>query len=142
MDEPAVAIGRLAPDGADWVGIRQRQGRYDLVIGHDGLIVATRRASPEEIVLAALVYFAQVLEPPPAEVEATHEDVANAVRRLAAREDDPRRASLLTEAIDAIDDGLAADEVMNRLAAALPADWRDDPAAELSARAQAMTSAA
>ncbi|MGH2358151.1 MAG: hypothetical protein ACRDGJ_09085 [Candidatus Limnocylindria bacterium] len=139
MDQPA-AVGRLAPDG-DWVGLRRRRDRYDLVVGRAGLILTARRATPDEVLLTALVYFSQALQAPPPEAEATHADMADAVRWLAEHETDASRAELLRRAVDAIDDGLAGDEVMSRLAAALPAAWRDRPASVLGARATATLAA-
>lgn len=132
MDPQAAAVGSLAPDG-DWVGLRPRGDRYELVRGRGGQVVSARPATADELLLTALVYFSQALDPPPPEVEATHADVADAVRWLAARETDAARCDLLRRAVDAIDDGLAADEVMSRLALTLSPAWRDQPASVLRA---------
>jgi hypothetical protein len=51
-------------------------------------------------------------------MEATHADVSDLVRWVAARADDEPTRRLLSEAVDAIDDGLGEDEVIGRLVAA------------------------
>lgn len=68
---------------------------------------------------AALVFFLAALDDPPTELEATHADVADLVRSLAA-ETTGSGTDAAREAVDAIDDGLAADAVALRLQRLLP----------------------
>jgi hypothetical protein len=115
MGEPC-AIGRLDPAGP-WVGFTLDEGGYRLVAGHtDGLRSAP--ADPDLMLALAIVYFENVLEDPPPSMEATHADVSDLVRWVAARADDEPTRRLLSEAVDAIDDGLGEDEVIGRLVAA------------------------
>jgi hypothetical protein len=76
-------------------------------------------AADGDLLLAlAIVYFENALDDPPPSIEATHADVSELVRSVAdAASDEPTRR-LLSEAVDAIDDGLGADEVIGRLVAA------------------------
>ena len=120
---PAVAVGRLSP-GGPWVGFAADEGGYCLIFGESEHEV---RVAPAETRLAdllsvALVHFADG-EPAPDELQATHGDVADLVRWMADAADDGPVRSRLLEAVDAIDDGLAADAVMRFLedAAALTA---------------------
>lgn len=112
MDAPC-AIGRV--DGGEaWVGFRRTEGSaYEVVVGAGDRV---RPLSGEGLPLAAAIaYFEEALADAPPDLEATHEDVAALVRWIAAGEDDPTRAGLLAEAVDAIDDGLAGDAVAARL---------------------------
>ena len=118
-----------------WIGLGARPDGFDLVVGRGPAIFAARPATRDDLLLAVLAYFSEGLEAPPAELEATHADVATVVRWLAEREPDAKRLGALRDAIDAIDDGLAVDEVMTRLAVALPPELRDDPSAALRERA-------
>jgi hypothetical protein len=79
----------------------------------------------------AIAYFEEALEPAPDDLAATHADIAALVRHVAEVEGEPPRRRLLQEAVDAIDDGLAADVVIARLGAALDPAWSDDPTARL-----------
>lgn len=134
MDLPPVALGRPGP-GAEWIGLGARPNGFDLVVGRGTAILAAEPATSEDLLLAVLAYFSEGLGAPPAELEATHADVATVIRWLAEREADATRRDALRDAVDAIDDGLAVDEVMTRLAVALPPELRDDPVAALRERA-------
>jgi hypothetical protein len=134
VDLAPVALGRLGP-GADWIGLGAQPDGFHLVVGRGPAIVAARPATRDDLLLAVLAYFGEGLEAPPAELEATHGDVATVIRWLAEHEPDARRRGALRDAMDAIDDGLAVDEVMTRLAVALPPGLRDDPVAALRERA-------
>lgn len=115
MDGPC-AIGRLE-GGGPWIGFARTGRGYVLAVG-DG--DAVRAADvPDDLLLGlAMVYFEDVLEDPPPSIEATHADLSDLVRSVATRARDPESRRLLDEAIDSIDDGLAVDEVIGRLAAA------------------------
>ncbi len=115
MDGPC-AIGRLTPAGA-WVGFGRHGDEYRLAVGSDAGI-RTATADVDLLLAAAIVYFEDVLEDPPPAIEATHADVSELVRHVATRAEEPVARRLLGEAVDAIDDGLAVDEVIARLAAA------------------------
>jgi hypothetical protein len=118
VDVAACAIGRVAPDGP-WVGFAPTMdGGYDLVVGDAG---RSRRApmAPDELVALAAAYFEESLDAPPDELAATHGDIAALVRHAAEHEADPVRRRVLAEAVDAIDDGLAADVTIARLTRAM-----------------------
>jgi hypothetical protein len=127
----AVAIGRLAP-GGPWLGLEPDGDRWRVVFGDAGGQRADASSGPRDLVLAAVgVYFEDALDDPPPELEATHEDIAAVVGWLIASEPDAVRRRQLRESLDAIEDGLAVDEVIHRLLAAgaedvkEPADWVD-----------------
>ncbi|MEO8511768.1 MAG: hypothetical protein ABI534_11085 [Chloroflexota bacterium] len=115
---PAVAVGRLSA-GGPWVGFAADEGGYALAFGEG----STERRGPSgatvrhDLLCAALVYFDDG-EAPPDELQATHGDVADLVRWLAATAPDDVTRPLLLAALDAIDDGLATDAVMLCLEAA------------------------
>jgi hypothetical protein len=134
MVAPACAVGRLAP-GGPWVGFAPTlDDGYALVVEGPG--ASGRTAADADLLLAlAVAYFEDALDPPPDELAATHADIASLVRHVAEAEGDAVRHRLLEEAVDAIDDGLAADVVIGRLAAALSADAAEDPVAWLLERA-------
>lgn len=117
--EPAPrAVGRIGPHG-QWVGFaRSPDGGYELVIGGDR---AERRgaADPDDLMALAVVYFEESLDPAPHDIAATLGDIGLLVRDLAAGEPDQGRRRLLEEAVDAVDDGLAEDVTIGRLARAL-----------------------
>jgi hypothetical protein len=132
----ASAIGRLERDGA-WVGfVREADGGFHLAFG-DGLEarattstdVATRRA---DLLAVAIAYFAEVFTDAPAELEATQRDIADLVRWLTATAPDSAQARQLQEALDGVDDGLAADVLIARLTAALAVADPDRPADAVS----------
>jgi hypothetical protein len=114
MDDPC-AIGRL-PDGR-WIGFERSDGWYRLRLGVDDRS-RTAEADADLLLALAIAYFDDALDEPPPELEATQADLSELVRTLARAERDPARRRLLDEVVDAIDDGLAVDVVINRLTAA------------------------
>jgi hypothetical protein len=118
MEIPACAVGRLDP-GGPWIGFEPTlDDGYALTVGGEG---RTRRgrANPVDLVALAILYFEDSIETPPEELAATHGDIGAIVRHAAERVDDPARQRAFEEAVDAIDDGLAADVVIGRLQRAL-----------------------
>ncbi|MEO6059336.1 MAG: hypothetical protein ABIQ05_05145 [Candidatus Limnocylindria bacterium] len=117
--ESVIAFGRLSP-GGPWVGTRRRASGWELVFGDEG---GTLRAWPAPqsptgrvlLVAAAAAHFADVLSDPPVLLEATQADLAGLLGWLAATETEPGVAERAREAVDAIDDGLASDAVVNLL---------------------------
>jgi hypothetical protein len=73
-------------------------------------------------VALAVLYFEDAVEPPPEELAATHGDIGAIVRHAAERVNGAARRRAFEEAVDAIDDGLAADVVIGRLQHALGDD--------------------
>ncbi len=138
MDAPACAVGRLGPGGR-WLGFAPTlDDGYALVVGGAGETM--RAAADADVLLAlAIAYFEEALDAPPDDLAATHADVAGLLRHLASAETDVPRRRRLDEAVDAIDDGLAADVVIARLASALTAQWSEDPATRLIERARALS---
>jgi len=129
----ACAVGILGPDGR-WIGFAPTlEDGYALVIGTDGGAAASAPATSDELVALAIAYFADELPEPPEELAATHGDIAALIRHLAAEEGEMEPARLLVEAVDAIDDGLAADVVVGRLSRCLSSD--EEPEARLRRRA-------
>jgi hypothetical protein len=118
VDDPC-AIGRLGVDGP-WVGFVRADGSYRLAVGGDAGAIHTVTADDGLLLALAIAYFEDDLDDPPPDMEATHADLSDLVRSVAARATEPDARRLLAEAVDAIDDGLAADEVIGRLVAA----WR------------------
>lgn len=115
MEAAACVVGRLDDDGP-WVGFAPSlDDGYELVIGDRGRAWRAP-ASPEDLLCLAIAYFEDALIGPPEEIGATHADIGALVRHLAAVNPDPARASRLAEAVDAVDDGLAADAVIGALA--------------------------
>jgi hypothetical protein len=116
--EGARAIGRLAPDGP-WIGFGFRGDAPRIVVGSgDGIRDA---AADADLTLAlAIAHFAEAFDEAPPDLEATQSDLSVLVRHLMGAEADAGRRALLSEALDAIDDGLAGDAVAGRLAAARP----------------------
>jgi hypothetical protein len=68
----------------------------------------------------AIAHYAEAFDQAPPDLEATQSDLSALVDHLLHEEADPGRRALLSEALDAIDDGLAGDAVASRLAAARP----------------------
>jgi hypothetical protein len=125
-------VGRLGPDGP-WVGFAPTvEDGYALVVGDDE---ATHQAAAglDDLLALAIAYFAEALEEPPEELAATHADIGSLVRHLGSAETDAARRRSLAEAIDAVDDGLAADVVVGRLTSCL--EGVEDPVARLAWRA-------
>jgi hypothetical protein len=122
----ASAVGRLDRDGR-WVGfVREADGGFRLAFGDGGDAPATTPATSEatrraDLLAVAIAYFAEVLTDAPAELEATQGDIADLVRWLTATASDSAQARQLQEALDGVDDGLAADVLIGRLTAALAA---------------------
>lgn len=135
MDAPACAVGTLGPPRGGWVGFAPSpDGAYELVVGGRG---GVRRAPADADLLLALaiVYFEEALDPPPDELAATHADIAELLRLLAASEPDQSRRRQLADAVDAVDDGLAPDAVISRVVTALRGTWVEDPVGRLVSRA-------
>lgn len=119
MDGAACAVGRIGPDGP-WVGFAPTlDDGYALVVG--GHTPGSRRASAtdDDLVALAIVYFDETLDGPPDDLAATLGDIGALVRHVAEHQTDPGRRRLLGEAVDAVDDGLAADVTIARLGRAL-----------------------
>ncbi|MCA1588229.1 MAG: hypothetical protein LC744_06170 [Chloroflexi bacterium] len=94
-----------------------------------------RRAEEADLLLAiAIAYFEDALDPPPDDLAATHADIGSLVRHLAEAEADAARRRQLREAVDAIDDGLATDAVIARLAAAMRSPTASEPLGRLIER--------
>jgi hypothetical protein len=128
-----VGIGRLAA-GSAWVGLKPHGVGWRVVFGDAAGERAAAGSGTErrELVLAtAGAYFEDALDDPPPDLEATHEDMAAVIAWLVQTEPNVDRRRRLRESLDAIEDGLAIDEVMGRLLAAgpqdvnEPADWVD-----------------
>jgi hypothetical protein len=118
MEIPACAVGRLDP-GGPWIGFEPTvDDGYALTVRAEGR-TRRRRAEPVDLVALGVLYFEDSIEAPPEELAATHGDIGAIVRHAAERMDDPARRRAFQEAVDAIDDGLAADVVIGRLQRAL-----------------------
>ena len=115
MEGPC-AIGRIRP-GGPWIGFQPSPSGYRLLVGSESA-VRSREADADLLLALAIAYFEEAFDDPPTELEATHADMSELVRHVADLEEDAERRRLLTEAVDAIDDGLAGDAVANRLSAA------------------------
>jgi hypothetical protein len=133
--DAARAIGRLEP-GGPWVGFGFRGDSWRYVIGtaegvHDG------PADADLLLALAIAHFAEAFAEAPPDLEATQSDLSALVRHLIRIEPDAARRTLLGEALDAIDDGLAGDAVAGRLAAARsPESDRVDPVEQVLTAAQ------
>lgn len=116
--ESVSAFGRLWP-GGPWVGTRRRASGWELVFADDeGLRawpVADRANGRVLLIAAAAAHFADVLSDPPVLLEATQADLAGLVGWLAGTETEAGVAERARDAVDAIDDGLASDAVVNLL---------------------------
>ncbi len=119
MEGAACAVGRLEPEGP-WVGFAPTlDDGYALVVGGDRHPAVRSDADTDELLALAILYFEEALEPPPDELAATLGDIGSLVRHVAEHETDPGRRRLLVEAVDAVDDGLAADVTITRIGRAL-----------------------
>lgn len=121
MEVPACAVGRLDPDGP-WIGFAPSlDDGYVLTVGGAGGSGDARRvpADPRDLIALAILYFEDALADPPEELAATLGDIGAVVRHAAERIVDPPSRRAFDEAVDAIDDGLAADVVLDRLSRAL-----------------------
>jgi hypothetical protein len=115
----ACAVGRLGADGP-WVGFAPTlDDTYSLVVGAAPGGPRHVPADPGDLLSLALAYFEESLDPPPDELAATHGDIGALVRHLAEHATDDAQRRLLGEAVDAIDDGLAAETTIARLSRAL-----------------------
>ncbi|HEX3220388.1 MAG TPA: hypothetical protein VHU77_10260 [Candidatus Limnocylindria bacterium] len=121
--EEVRAIGRIRPDGP-WVGFGWRTDGPRLAVG-DGSTIREGPAQRDVLLALAIAYFEEAFENPPQDMEASHEDLSSLVRDVASGEESSERRRLLSEAIDAIDDGLAGDAVANSLAAARGAEMNE-----------------
>jgi hypothetical protein len=129
----ACAVGRLGPSGP-WVGFAPTlDDGYALVVGADDGDAAAATADPDDLVALAIAYFADELPEPPESLAATHGDIGALIRHVAEGATDATRVIQLAEAVDAIDDGLAADVVVGRLSRCLEGD--EEPVARLRRRA-------
>jgi hypothetical protein len=118
VEIPACAIGRLEPDGP-WIGVAPTvDDGYALTLGASGE-GGQLTARPDDLAALALAWFEESLDEPPEALAATLGDVAAIVRHAAERVTDPEAHRAFDLAVDAIDDGLAADVVIDRLARAL-----------------------
>jgi len=118
MEIPACAVGRLDP-GGPWIGFAPTlDDGYALTLRAGG---RTHRlpAGPIDLVALAVLYFEDAVEAPPEELAATHGDIGAIVRHAADRVSEAEQQRVFEEAVDAIDDGLAADVVIGRLQRAL-----------------------
>jgi hypothetical protein len=132
--EGARAIGRLTPDGP-WIGFGYRGDACRIVVGA-GDELRDAPADQDLALALAIAHFAEAFDEAPPDLEATQSDLSALVGHLMRAEADAGRRALLSEALDAIDDGLAGDAVAGRLAAARPlASDGIDPVELLLARA-------
>jgi hypothetical protein len=128
----ACAVGCLGDDGR-WVGFAPvLDDAYALVTKGAGGRARSVRAETDDLVALAIAYFLDDLVEPPEELAATHGDIGALVRHLAELEMEPARRRRLGEAVDAVDDGLAADVVVARLSLCLEGD--EEPVARLARR--------
>lgn len=115
-------IGRLFEEGP-WVGFAHGADGYAVAFGDpaDGMRLApapSRSELRDDLLAIAICYFDEAFADAPPDLEATHAEIGDLLRWLAESERDPACAALLREAADAVDDGLPADVVIARLAAA------------------------
>lgn len=135
MEVAACAVGRIGSDGP-WVGFAPGlDDDYLFVVGTpDGS--RSIDADAEDLLALACAYFEETIDEPPEELAATHGDIAALVRHVAEQwAVDTERRRLLGEAVDSIDDGLAADVVVGRLSRCLDGE---DPVERLRRRAAAL----
>jgi hypothetical protein len=138
MTAAACAVGRIGDSGA-WIGFAPSfDDGYDLVVGRADVVARTAGAEPDDLLALAVAYFEEALAEPPENLAATHADIGVLVRHVAGREGDGERLAALAEAIDAIDDGLAADVVVSRLVRCL--SQAEEPLARLVRRARELDS--
>jgi hypothetical protein len=136
--EATRAIGRLEP-GGPWVGFGVRGDGWRYVIGM-GEAVRDAPADADLLLALAIAHFAEAFDEAPPDLEATQSDLSALVQHLIRTEPEAARRSLLGEALDAIDDGLAGDAVAGRLAAARsPGSDRVDPVEQVLAAARELT---
>lgn len=113
--DAACAVGRLEPDGP-WIGFAPAiDDRYALVVEGRGRMPA----DADDLLSLAILYFEEAIDGAPEDLAATHADIGTLVRFVATHEADAERRRRLGEAVDAVDDGLAADVVVGRLSRCL-----------------------
>lgn len=118
VEAAACVVGRLG-EGGPWLGFAPSlDDGYELVIGDEGRAWRAP-ATSDDLVALAIIYFEDLFPEPPEELAATLGDIGGIVRHAAERVADPVRRRAYDEAVDAIDDGLAADVVIDRLGRAL-----------------------
>jgi hypothetical protein len=136
--EAARAIGRLAP-GGPWIGFGLRGDEWRYLLGA-GDAVRDAPADTDLLLALAIAHFAEAFDEAPPDIEATQSDLSALVLHLIDAQPDAGRRALLTEALDAIDDGLAGDAVAARLVAARsPGSDREDPIDQVTAAARELT---
>lgn len=136
--EAVRAIGRLGP-GGPWIGFGLRGAAWRYLLGSDEA-VRDAPADADLLLALAIAHFAEAFDEAPPDIEATQSDLSVLVRHLIGSQPDIRRRALLTEALDAIDDGLAGDAVAGRLAAARsPGSEWVDPIDQVLAAARELT---
>ena len=139
---PVRAFGRLRPDGP-WVGFEPGPGGYRLVVGWpDGTIRADRTEDPTEIrdglVAGAIGFYLATLTIPPSSSKPPRRTWAPWWAISSRTTGIQAWVTEATEALDAIDDGLAGDAVALRLQRLLP---RGSDALEILRRRAASLSA-
>ena len=148
-DHPA-AVGRLEADpGSPWVGFVREGEAYCLVYCTDGGAMSVARPTPRRELLAiAIAFVTEALPDAPPDLEATHADLAALLGWLRDSASDAAERGLLSEALDAVDDGLAEDVVVHRLvlaagsaAAGMPNEQADDWVGLLAQRYRSMSGA-
>lgn len=113
MEIPACVVGRLDP-GGPWIGFAPTlDDGYALTVTAEGWSDRLV-AGPVDLIALAILYFEEAAESPPEETAATHGDIGAIVRHASERVG-PEARPASAEAVDAIDDGLAADVVIGRL---------------------------
>ncbi len=113
MEIPACVVGRLDP-GGPWIGFAPTlDDGYALTVATEGRS-QLHPAQALDLIAVAVLYFEDSADAPPEEMAATHGDIGALVRHAADRVSEAVRAAA-SEAVDAIDDGLAADVVIERL---------------------------
>lgn len=128
MLSPALcAIGRFEANGP-WVGVSREADGYRIAFGPPDASVILADASRTELLALAIAYFEDRLEEAPPDLEATQGDMGDLCRWLAQSEPRDDVRALLQEAVDAVDDGLAADATVARLGDALRAQTADEQA--------------
>ncbi len=144
------AVGRLGADpGSPWVGVVRDGDAYRLAFCTDGDAIAVARPTPRRELLAiAIAFVTEALPDPPPDLEATHADLAALLEWLRDSAFDAAERGLLSEALDAVDDGLAEDVVVHRLvlaagsaAAGMPNEQADDWVGLLAQRYRSMRDA-
>jgi hypothetical protein len=136
MSAAACAVGRLGEAG-EWIGFAPSlDDGYDLVVGRGDTVTGAVAAEPDDLLALAVAYFEEALAEPPEDLAATHADIGVLVRHVAGRAGARERAVAVQEAVDAIDDGLAADVVVSRLVRCLSGS--EEPVARLVRRATAI----